>query len=110
MGVPIPPRFAPIGIAIVRAMRPLPLAGNERKTGVRKVSIIAAVAVLLINIEKMPVIRINPKSTFSLFFPNGLIKFLARRTSSPDLVAAIAKIKPPKKRIIVGSAKHAMIP
>ena len=110
IGVPIPPRFAPIGIAIVRAIRPLPLAGSALNTGVRNVNIMAAVAVLEMNIENNPVISKKPNKTFSLFLPKGLIMVLAIHTSSPDLVAAIARIKPPKNRIIVGSAKHAIIP
>ena len=50
IGVPIPPKFAAMGMDIVSAMRPLPFAGSAAKTGVRNVSIIAAVAVLLTNI------------------------------------------------------------
>ena len=110
IGVPIPPRLAPMGIAIVRAILPLPLAGRALKTGVRKVSIMAAVAVLEMNIEKMPVMRIKPNSTFSLFFPNGLIIVFAIKTSSPLFVAAIASTNPPKNKMIVGSAKQAIIP
>ena len=53
---------------------------------------------------------IKPSNTFSLFFPKGLIIVFAISTSSPDLVAAIAKMNPPRKRMMVGSAKHAMIP
>ena len=72
-------------------------------------SIIAAVAVLLTNIEKIPVISRKPNSTFSLLRPNGRIRFLASNTSKPDLVAAIAKKNPPRKRIITGLAKVAII-
>ena len=110
IGVPIPPRLAPIGIAIVKAIRPLPLAGRALKTGVRKVSIMAAVAVLEMNMEKMPVMSMKPNSTFSLFLPNGFIMTFAIHTSSPDFVAAMARMKPPRKSIMVGSAKQAMIP
>ena len=67
-------------------------------------------AVLEINMEKIPVMSMKPKSTFSDFLPNGFIRFRAITTSSPDFVAAIAKMKPPRKRMIVGSAKHAMMP
>ena len=77
-------------------------------TGARKVSIIAAVAVLLTNIENTPVIRINPSSTFSLLLPKGLSSVLASSTSSPDFVAAIASIKPPRNRMIIGSANVAI--
>ena len=99
-----------MGIAIVNAIRPFPLAGRALKTGVRNVSIMAAVAVLEMNMEKMPVISRKPSSTFSLFLPKGFIMVFAIQTSRPDLVAAMARMKPPRKSMIVGSAKHAMIP
>lgn len=51
----------------------------------------------------------KPNNTFSLLRPNGRIRFFASRTSNPDLVAAIAKKKPPKKSIITGLAKVAII-
>ena len=109
IGVPIPPILAATGMLIVSAIRPLPFAGRAAKTGVRNVSIIAAVAVLLTNIENNPVISRKPSSTFSLLLPNGRIRFLASSTSRPDLVAAIARMKPPRKSMITGSAKAAMI-
>ena len=108
MGVPIPPRLAATGILNVSAMRPLPLAGRAANTGVRKVSIMAAVAVLLTNMENTPVMSKKPNSTFSLLRPKGLIMERASRTSSPDLEAAMARMKPPKKSMITGSAKEAM--
>ena len=110
MGVPIPPRLAPMGMAIVKAIRPLPLAGRALNTGVRNVSIMAAVAVFDMNMENNPVISMKPNNTFSLFFPKGFIIVLAIHTSRPDFVAAIARMNPPRKRIMVGSAKQAMIP
>ena len=110
IGVPIPPKLAPIGIAIVRAIRPFPSGGNALNTGVKNVSIIAAVAVFEINIENTPVMRIKPNNTISLLLPKGLIKVLAISTSNPLFVAAMARMKPPRNRMIVGSAKHAMIP
>ena len=110
IGVPIPPRFAPIGMAIVKAILPFPLAGSVLKTGAKNVSIIAAVAVLDINMEKVPVMIMNPKSTFSLLWPKSFSRKRASITSRPDLDAAIANMKPPKKRIIVGSAKQAITP
>ena len=70
----------------------------------------AAVAVLEMNMENTPVMRRKPKSTFSLFCPKGFISVRAARTSRPLLVAAIANTKPPKNKMIVGSAKHAMTP
>ncbi len=71
IGVAIPPILAATGIESVKAIRPLPSGGSCLNTGVRKVSIIAAVAVLETNIENKPVIRIKPKSTLSDFFPKG---------------------------------------
>src|SRR5574344_1339955 len=102
--VPIPPMLAPTGIAIVRAILPLPLAGKALKTGVRKVSIIAAVAVLDTNMENTPVIKRKPRRTFSDLCPKGFIRFLAIMVSSPDLDAANARMNPPKKSITIGSA------
>ena len=63
MGVPIPPILAATGIAIANPVFPFPSAGSTFNTGVRKVSIMAAVAVLLRNIENTAVTRINPSST-----------------------------------------------
>lgn len=108
MGVPIPPIFAATGMANVSATRPLPSGGNALNTGVRKVSIMAAVAVLETNMEKAPVMRMNPKSTISDFRPKGRSKARAKNTSKPDFVAAIANMKPPKKRMMIGSAKVAI--
>ena len=68
----------------------------------------AAVAVLLTNIEKTPVIRMKPNRTFSLFVPKGFSSVRANRTSSPDFVAAMAKMNPPRKSIIIGSANVAI--
>ncbi len=99
-----------MGMAMVRATRPLPLAGSALNTGVRKVSIIAAVAVLEMNMEKMPVMSMKPSSTFSDFLPKGAMRVFAISTSSPLFVAAIASTNPPRKRMMVGSAKHAITP
>ena len=71
IGVPIPPRLAAIGIDRASAIHPFPSGGNWRNTGVRNVSIIAAVAVLETNIENKPVMRRKPSNTLLLFFPNG---------------------------------------
>ena len=109
MGVAIPPRLAPTGMARARARRPFPFVGSDFMTGVRKVSIIAAVAVFERNIEKNPVTRMNPSSTFSDLVPNGASRALASLMSSPALVAANASMNPPIKSIITGSAKQAMI-
>ena len=109
MGVPIPPMLAATGIPRVKAIRPLPSGGRALKTGVKNVRVIIAVAVFDRNIEKTPVIKMNPNSTFSDLFPNGFNKVLASNTSRPALLAAIARMKPPKKRIIIGSANVAII-
>ena len=109
IGVPIPPMLAATGMHIVSAIRPLPLAGSAAKTGVRKVSIMAAVAVFDTNMENRPVMSRKPSNTFSLFFPNGRMRFLASSTSSPDFVAAMARMNPPRNSMITGSAKAAMI-
>ena len=109
MGVPIPPRLAATGIDRAREMRPLPSGGNWRNTGVRKVSIMAAVAVLETNIENRPVMSRNPKSTLLLFLPKGLSSTLANWASSPVFVAAMARMKPPMNNMITGSAKVAII-
>ena len=108
MGVPMPPMLAATGIESVSATRPLPSGGRALNTGARKVSIMAAVAVLLTNIEKTPVMRMNPRSTFSLLLPNGLSSVRARSTSRPDLVAAMARMNPPRNRMMIGSANVAM--
>ena len=63
IGVPIPPTLAATGIAMASPIFPLPSAGSTFNTGVRKVSIMAAVAVLLRNIENAAVTRMNPNNT-----------------------------------------------
>ena len=109
MGVPIPPMLAATGIPRVKAIRPLPSGGRALKTGVKNVRVIIAVAVFDRNIEKTPVIKMNPNSTFSDLLPNVFNKVLASNTSRPALLAAIARMKPPKKRIMIGSANVAII-
>ena len=110
IGVPIPPRLAATGIDMAKEIRPLPSGGSWWKTGVRKVSIMAAVAVLDTNIEKRPVISKKPRSTISLRVPKGLSNTLASWASRPVFVAAIASTKPPMNSIITGSAKVAITP
>ena len=78
IGVPMPPRLAATGMLRAMAMRPLPLAGSCLNTGARKVSIMAAVAVLLMNIENKPVMSRKPSSTISLLLPKGLSRILAK--------------------------------
>ena len=106
IGVPIPPMFAAIGIASARAILPFPSAGSDFSTGVRNVSIIAAVAVLLRNIENTAVTRMNPRSTNLDCVPNGFRRDLASIRSSPLFVAAIASTNPPMKSMMIGSAKQ----
>ena len=96
IGVPRPPTFAPIGIAIANAILPLPSAGSAFKTGAKKVSIIAAVAVLLKNMENTPVTNTKPNKTNLDCLPNGANITFAKAESIPVLVAAIARTKPPK--------------
>ena len=110
MGVPIPPRLAATGMDSAMEMRPLPSGGNCLNTGVRNVSIMAAVAVLETNIEKRPVMSRKPSNTFSLFVPNGFSRALASWASRPVFVAAMARMKPPMNSMITGSAKQAMMP
>ena len=63
IGVPIPPILAATGIAMAKPIFPFPSAGRDFKTGVRNVSIMAAVAVLLRNMEKTAVTIIKPNRT-----------------------------------------------
>ena len=107
IGVPIPPRLAAIGMARARAILPFPSGGRVFRTGARKVSIIAAVAVLLMNIENMPITSRKPRRTNSDFLPNGFRRTRANWTSIPTLVAAIARMNPPRNSIITGSANVA---
>ena len=78
IGVPIPPIFAARGMLSAIAIRPLPDSGSCLKTGVRNVSIMAVVAVLLMNMEKRAVTSMKPSRMFSLFFPKGVRSTLAR--------------------------------
>ena len=110
IGVPIPPRFAAMGIDMASETRPLPSGGNWWNTGVRNVSIIAAVAVFDTNIENRPVISRNPNSTISLFVPKGFNSTFANCASSPVFVAAMASTKPPMNNMITGSANVAITP
>ena len=108
IGVPIPPRLAAMGIDMASDMRPLPSGGNWWNTGVRNVSIMAAVAVLETNMEKSPVISRKPSSTISLFVPKGFRSTLASWASRPVFVAAMANTKPPMNSMITGSANVAI--
>ena len=104
MGVAIPPILAPMGIASASEIRPPPSGGSIFNTGVRKASIIAAVAVLLTNIEKNAVTIRKPSNTVLGRVPKGLSKARASVTSTPYLDATMASTKPPRKSITVWSA------
>ena len=52
-------------MAMGSATRPFPHGVKALNTGVRKVSIMAAVALWEMNIDKMPVSSMKPSSTFS---------------------------------------------
>ena len=108
IGVPIPPTLAATGIDNARPILPLPSAGSAFNTGARNASIIAAVAVLLKNIENTAVTVMKPSSTYFDCVPNGFNITFASITSRPVLVAAIAIMKPPMKSIMIGSAKQAI--
>ena len=99
-----------MGIDIASEMRPLPSGGNWRNTGVRNVSIIAAVAVFDTNIENSPVISRNPSNTISLRVPKGFSNTFANCESSPVFVAAMASTKPPMNSMMTGSANVAITP
>ena len=91
-------------------MRPLPSGGNWRNTGVRNVSIMAAVAVFDTNIENSPVMSRKPSSTISLLVPKGFNSTFANWASRPVFVAAIASTKPPMNSMMTGSANVAITP
>ena len=110
MGVPMPPRLAATGIDMASAMRPFPSGGNWRNTGVRNVSIMAAVAVFDTNIENRPVISRKPSNTISLLVPKGFSSTLANWASRPVFVAAMASTNPPMNSMMTGSAKVAITP
>ena len=79
-------------------------------TGAKKASIIAAVAVLDINIDRVPMTVRKPSNTNLGFVPNGRSMARAKNTSSPTLLAVIARTNPPRKSMITGSAKLAITP
>ena len=106
IGVPIPPMFAAIGIANARPIL-LPSSGRERSTGARNASIMAAVAVLLINIENSPITIRKPSSTILGLVPKGAMRMRASWASRPTFVAQSARANPPRKSITVGSANVA---
>ena len=108
IGVPIPPILAATGIDKAKPIRPFPSAGSEDNTGVKIANIMVAVAVLLINIEKTAVTKINPNITISERVPKGANITLAKAASNLYFVAVIANTKPPMNNMIVGSANEAI--
>ena len=104
IGVPMPPRFAATGILRARPIFPLSSAGSFESTGVRRASIIAAVAVLLMNMEKMEIMMRKPSRTISGFVPKSFRRARASVTSRPYFSAMIASTKPPRNSITTGSA------
>ena len=69
----------------------------------------AAVAVLLMNIENTEMMMRNPSSTIFGLVPKMLSNDFARVTSSPNLSAMIASTNPPRNSITTGSAKDDII-
>ena len=109
IGVPIPPRFAAIGMARIKAVLPLSSLGNNFKKGKTIASIIAVVAVLLINIEKHALKVIIPKRMIFGFLPNRLRRIPEMFWSSLYFVAALARKNPPRNSRITGAASVAII-
>ncbi len=83
--------------------------GRTASTGARKASIIAAVAVLLMNIEKMEITVRNPSNTIFGLVPKGLSRKRAKVRSKPNFSAMMASTNPPRKSITTGSAKADMM-
>ena len=109
IGVPIPPRLAAIGIESASATLPVSLSGRALSTGARNASIMAAVAVLLMNIENRLITIRKPRSTNLEFLPNIPRSTFAIAASIPYLDATIASTKPPRKSMTTGSANEAII-
>ena len=109
IGVPIPPMFAATGIASESPILPLSSDGRVPRTGARKASIIAAVAVLDMNIEKMEITIRKPSRTMRGLVPKMDSRARPMVTSSPYFSAMMASTKPPMNSITTGSAKEAMI-
>ena len=109
MGVPMPPMLAPSGMARAKAALPRSSSSKSLSTGAKMASIMAAVAVLLMNMENTAVMSMRPRSTNFGFLPKGFNSTRARFKSILYLVAAAAKKNPPKKSMMMGFAKVAMI-
>ena len=109
IGVAMPPMLAPTGMANTKAVRPRSPSGKTERTGASMASIMAAVAVLLINMEKMAVISSRPSITIWGLLPKGLSSTRAKLMSRRYLVAAMARKKPPMNSMMMGEAKVAMM-
>ena len=83
IGVPIPPRLAATGMDRARPTLPLSSAGSLDSTGVSRASIMAAVAVLDMNMENTEIMSRKPSSTISGLVPKSFSSALARVTSRP---------------------------
>ena len=105
MGVPIPPILAARGMARARPVLPFSFSGNVESTGARKVRNTAAVAVSLINIEKVAITQSKPRSTDFGFLPKGFRRIRANLTSIPYLEETAARTNPPRNSITTGSEK-----
>ena len=70
--------------------------------GINIATIIAAVAVFDIHIDKTPVISIKPNNKGNGLFPKTFNKRVEQNSSILNLCMALASIKPPKKSIIIG--------
>ena len=88
---------------------PVSSSGRLLSTGARKASIIAAVAVLLMNMENTLMTMRNPRRTTLGFFPKSPRRNFAITASIPYLEATMASTKPPMKSITTGSAKEAIM-
>ena len=104
IGVPMPPRLAATGMDRARPILPLSSTGSFESTGARRVSIIAAVAVLLMNIENTEIMIRKPRSTNCGLVPKSFSSARAMVTSRLYFSAIMASTKPPRKSMTTGSA------
>ena len=105
MGVAIPPVFAATGIHKINALIPTCSFEQGHIIGLTRASIITVVAVLDINIEKTAVINIRPSIMNLGWAPKGRSRTRAKFLSKSYFEAAMARVNPPIKRIIIGEEK-----
>src|SRR6056297_457156 len=74
------------------------------RMGMITVTIIAVVAVLLINAERKAVTAIRPNMIIFGLVPNGFSRIRVMFLSKLYLTAASARTNPPRKRMIIGLA------